>query len=71
MTASRREKGRARFAQRPFDFSRSSPASCPTGVTCQCPDGDAQKVSRNALEFKCAVAEFHGDGHESAQSFRT
>ncbi len=70
MTVFGREKGRARRAQRPFDIYTIPLAACQSGLT-EIIDGDAREVFRNALEFKCAVAEFHGDGHESAQSCRT
>jgi hypothetical protein len=58
------EKGRGDPVARPLSHIPMSSAGCPTGITCQRPDGDAHKVSRNALTFKCAVAEFHGDGDE-------
>jgi len=62
MTAPRREQGRARSAQRPFDLFPYPRAACQSGIT-EIIDGDAVKVSRVTAQCKPAVALSPGDGH--------
>jgi hypothetical protein len=58
------EKGRGDHVARPLVLFPYPFAACQSGITCQCPDGDTQNVSRVEAQCKPAVADFPGDGHE-------